>query len=98
MKHDRLINFRVPDKDYEVWKEEAYRQRKSFARWARETLDAAVQPGDARAVELRTPVHEVKTNVVAIAEQLRTKAAQKAQCEKRLPKGAFCKSCGRIHK
>lgn len=105
-KDAKLVNFRASQEDIDRWKEDGYLHRMGFSRWIRYCLDN--YPGKTGSigsyVPIRVttpPVPEVKERVSLLAEELVEKAKiskeKKTVCERRLPKGAFCKTCGRIH-
>lgn len=100
----KLVNFKASPAQHEAWQDAAYQRRMSFGRWAREQLDRGLSSSTAepRLVEPEgagaTPVSAPKGNIESLARELvqRAKVTGK-KCDRRLPKGAFCKSCGRIH-
>lgn len=105
-KDAKLVNFRASQEDIDRWKEDGYLRRMGFSRWIRYCLDN--YPGKNGSVSSPSPIRvlpsaapEVKERVSVLAEELVEKAKiskeKKTVCERRLPKGAFCKTCGRIH-
>lgn len=102
----KLVNFKAQPEEHEAWKEAAHQARMSFGKWARLQLNRGldsstveprlVEPTDAGSTPVPAPVKEKTT---ALAQELveRAVASKNNKCERRLPKGTFCKSCGRIH-
>lgn len=72
----------------------------SFGRWAREQLDKGLAPGSIGTYStMKPPPPELPPkNLESLARELveRAKVTGK-KCDRRLPQGAFCKSCGKIH-
>lgn len=99
--HTKLLNFKATPGQVDAWKEVAHLNKRTLSRWIRDTLDAAVNgialPPVPAAADNPAPLLK---KAEAVADQLleRARSVVKAgPCERRLPKGAFCKSCGRIH-
>lgn len=96
----KLVNFKASPEQHEAWQEAAYKRRMSFGRWAREQLDSGLELGTVSKayIGVATPAPEAKPNLESLARELLERASQpKSKCDRRLPKGAFCKTCGRIH-
>lgn len=105
MSERALVNFRAKPDDIARWKEHAHTRRMSLSSLIRELLnrDMSQSPITVSGPVLRAtdvvfnpPGPEVKLE--KLAETLVERAKSNAKCEYRLPKGAFCKRCGKIHK
>jgi hypothetical protein len=94
----KLLNFKAEVEDIARWKEQAYASRKSLSRWIRDRLNEVHVPLPIEAGIDYVPV-ETKKSVESTAAVLieRVRQAKEGPCERRLPKGAWCKRCGRIH-
>lgn len=108
----QLVNFVCRPEDYEKWKAQAKAMKISWGEFAREAVaaysDSLPNP---EVITVRNAAREVKERSVAKKKSIAKKkehvevsnllqAAKSAPtvCDNRLPAGAFCKRCGRIHK
>lgn len=95
----KLINFKASVKDVELWKEAAYLRRKTLSGFIRDVCNEACELATVSRVSLVTPSPPVRKPAINVAQELLAKTtANTGPCERRLPKGAFCKTCGRIHR
>lgn len=95
----KLVNFKASPEQHAAWQDAAYQRRMSFGRWAREQLNNGLSVSvSSPALVQGAPPPEVKDNLEGLARELVQRAKVKgAKCERRMPKGTFCKACGRIH-
>lgn len=98
-----LVNLRVTEEERSAWADAAYRVRKSRTQWMRDILNATASGIPAHKF-VSTPIAEqppVVNRANQIAAELAERAAQSGKqsgkCDNRLPKGTFCKRCGRMH-
>lgn len=94
----KLLNFKASIEEIERWKENAHSERKTLSRWIRDRLNST-ELAVGRVIEIQPSkvvnVKSVESAATALVE--RVKKAKEGPCERRLPKGAWCKSCGKIH-
>lgn len=104
-KEYRILNLRARREDVERWKEHAYKRRMSLSKLIRTLLDQDCDMSrttlttDGPVVKIADVVHVLpEKKVEKLAQTLVERAKSNEKCERRLPKGAFCKTCGRIHR
>lgn len=98
-KHLKLLNFKASEEEIAAWDAFANRTvHRNRSRWIRDTLNQASSP-TTRYIKTNDVIAAPKA--VSQAKILMDKAlltqSSTSKCERRLPKGAFCKECGKIH-
>jgi hypothetical protein len=94
----KWVSFQVDESDLLAWKEVAHRRRSTFSGFIRESLAAAARDDPVVAASVVTPVVVAPRRAeVSAAEVVKRLAPAEGECLRRIAKGSFCKSCGRLH-
>jgi hypothetical protein len=93
----RLFNFRAKITDLELWHAHAAKKQMALGALIRQLLNRDMSQSETTAVtaDAAAPVAVYPPDTAL--SRLVEKAKANTKCERRLPKGAFCKTCGRIH-
>lgn len=99
MGDSKIMNMRVPVEDKAAWEEEAYRLRISLSKWIRDTCNAALGGSSVPVPPIHVYQPEGRKKPKAVAAEMihRGLSTVTAECSNRVPKGSFCKRCGRTH-
>ena len=95
----KLVTFQAAAEEISSWDVAAKLARKSRSAWMRDVLNtaASVPVFVPPAVVPVEPSKVIETAVALKERAVEIANRPKTKCEKRLPKGTFCKTCGRIH-
>lgn len=90
----KTVTLKVPDEDALRWKEEAHELRLSLSELIRQRMNGAPP------IMFTIPANATYVAPVA-SEPAGTNATKvkfkSGSCANRLPKGSFCKQCGKLH-
>lgn len=82
----KLVNFKADEADYIRWKQRALSEGMTFGEWARRNLNMGIVANNLVRVVIEKVPEPPKP----------ARATRSLGCEHRLPKGTYCKPCGKI--
>lgn len=88
----KTVTLKVPEEDAARWKEEAHELRLSLSELIRQRMNGAPP-----IMFTTTPPFVGTTATNLVAQTASVTSLKSGPCENRLPKGSFCKQCGKLH-
>lgn len=86
---------KVSEEEHERWKTFAQASGMSFNAWARDKLNSIHVP-----LPIEAGIRKEVVPVSPLQPPMKLRAegrARKGECLNRLPKGSYCKQCGKMH-